>query len=245
MKRPPRFAIASTPDGGGIARVAAAEAHHMRDVMRLQPRAQVTLIDADGMSYAGTIVSYDRDGAEVRVGAAEPARKRPTLIVAAAIVKGPRMDLIVEKAAELGATELWPVVCARTVGKAPGAERTTRWRRLAIAASKQSLVIPPMQVRDAIPFTTLLREVPRGTLGSICSGGAEPIGEVLARTRPTGLLIASGPEGDFDSAEIESATKAGVVPVGLGPNRLRSETAAIAALAIAAEWLDRQSDGEE
>lgn len=213
----------------------------MRDVMRLQPGAQVTLIDADGMSYSGTIVSYDRDGAAVRIGAAEPARKRPALIVAAAIIKGPRMDLIVEKTAELGATELWPIICARTVGKAPGAERTTRWRRLAIAASKQSLVVPPLLVRDAVPFSALLRDVPRGTLALICSGGAEPMGEVLARTRPSELLIASGPEGDFEPVEIESATRAGFVSAGLGPNRLRSETAAIAALAIAAEWLSRQS----
>src|SRR5208282_4385955 len=94
---------------------------------------------------------------------------------------------------------------------------------------------------DAVPFSALLRDVPRGTLALICSGGAEPMGEVLARTRPSELLIASGPEGDFEPVEIESATRAGFVSAGLGPNRLRSETAAIAALAIAAEWLSRQS----
>jgi 16S rRNA (uracil1498-N3)-methyltransferase len=240
MKPPPRFAIAS-PASRTVVRVAGPEAHHMRDVMRLRPGDAVTLIDEKGTAYSGTIAGFDRDGAEVRIGSIEEARLRPPLVVAPAIVKGARMDFIVEKAAELGATELWPIVTARTVGKPHGVEKTTRWRRLAAAASKQSLALPPMIVSETLIFHDLIHNVPRDTLALICSAGAEPISEAIAQRRPLGLLIALGPEGDFEPVELEQAIAAGFVAVGLGPNRLRSETAAIAALAIAAQWTNRQT----
>jgi 16S rRNA (uracil1498-N3)-methyltransferase len=213
----------------------------MRDVMRLQRGERITLVDESGTTYSGTIVGYDRDGADIRITAVETVHLRPSIIVAPAIVKGPRMDFVVEKAAELGASELWPILCSRTVGKPPGREKTARWRRLAAAASKQSLALPPIRVSDTRSFPTLIRSVPRDTLPLICSAGAEPMSEVLAKQNPGALLIATGPEGDFDSRELDAAITAGFMPIGLGPNRLRSETAAIAALAIAAQWLSGES----
>jgi 16S rRNA (uracil1498-N3)-methyltransferase len=211
----------------------------MRDVMRLGSGDAVTLIDENGTTWSGTISAYDRDGAEVRVARVEASHSRSALIVAPAIVKGPRMDFVIEKAAELGATELWPIVCARSVGKPPGREKTLRWSRLATAASKQSLALPPMRVSESRLFTTLIQSVPRDTLALICSAGAEPMAEVIEKMRPQAMLIATGPEGDFDPSEMDTARAAGFVPVQLGPNRLRSETAAIAALAIATQWQNK------
>jgi 16S rRNA (uracil1498-N3)-methyltransferase len=224
-----------------MARLDAKEAHHMRDVMRLEPGDAVTLIDEEGRSYSGTISGYDREGALVQIVSSQCARPRPPLIVAPAIIKGPRMDFLVEKAAELAATELWPIVCARTVGKVPGREKIIRWQRLAAAAAKQSLALPPMRVRDAVPFAALIRRVPRDTLALICSAGSEPMMRLMATERPGGLLVTSGPEGDFVQDELEGAIAAGFVAVGLGPNRLRSETAAIAALALAGQWLNSKA----
>jgi 16S rRNA (uracil1498-N3)-methyltransferase len=237
MKPAPRFALQSAPDLRGTARIAREEAHHMRDVMRLERGDAVTLIDQEGRSYSGTISGYDREGALVQILASLCSRPRPPLIVAPAIIKGPRMDFLVEKAAELAATELWPMVSARTIGKLPGREKILRWQRLAAAAAKQSLALPPMRVRDAVPFATLIRSVPRDTLALICSPGSEPMTRLMGKQRPGGLLIASGPEGDFARDELEEAIAAGFVAVGLGPNRLRSETAAIAALALVGQWL--------
>jgi len=241
MKPAPRFVLQSTPDLRGTARVAPKEAHHMRDVMRLERGDAVSLIDQEGRSYSGTISGYDREGALVQVVASHSSHPRPPLIVAPAIIKGPRMDFLVEKAAELAATELWPIVCTRTVGKAPGREKILRWQRLAAAAAKQSLAMPPMQVRDAVPFATLIRRVPRDTLALICSAGSEPMTRLMGTERPGGLLITSGPEGDFAQDELEGAVAAGFVAVGLGPNRLRSETAAIAALVLAGQWLNSKA----
>ncbi len=215
-----------------------AELHHMRDVARLREGAAVSLLGPDGAEYTGRIERVQADRALIRVGGAALIRPRASIILAAAIVKGPRMDFIVEKAAELGAAELWPIGCARGVVRSPGRERVSRWRRLALSAAKQSLSAPPMEVREPRPFAGLIQAARRDTLAVLCALGAEPLAQVIRSARPRALLIACGPEGDFDEGESAMALAAGFVPAGLGPNRLRSETAAIAALSVAVGALD-------
>jgi 16S rRNA (uracil1498-N3)-methyltransferase len=244
-----RFSIARAPGSSGIAHVDGAELHHMRAVLRLAAGARVSLIDPAGVEHRGAIECYERDRAVIRIEAASsspnsPARLR--LILAAAIVKGPRMDFIVEKAAELGASELWPLVCARGLVRASGAERIARWRRLAIAAAKQSQSASVMEVRAPIGIDDMIRGVPSRTLAVICAQTGAPIGEVIRRARPRAILIAVGPEGDFDDEERVQIAAAGFIAVGLGPNRLRSETAALAAVSIAQGLLhDGQGSGED
>ena len=156
------------------------------------------------------------------------------------------MDFIVEKAAELGASELWPLVCARGLVRSPGAERLARWRRLALAAAKQSQSASAMDVRAPIGIDDLIRGVPPETLAVICAQGGEPLSEVIRRAHPRAILIAIGPEGDFDDDERAKAANAGFVAAGLGPNRLRSETAALAAVSIAQGLLhDAEGSGED
>jgi len=238
-KAPPRFAIAMPPDANGLAIVEGAELHHMRDVMRLGAGSPVVLLDADGFEHSGAIDRYENSRAIVIVESSTRSSRAMRLILAAAIIKGPRMDLVVEKAAELGATELWPLICAHGLVKSPGVERLARWRRLSISAAKQSLAPHPMVVREPVFFADLIRAAPADTLAIICERTAEPLDTVLHRLAPRAILIATGPEGDFDRAELTAAHEAGFVAAGLGRNRLRSETAAIAALSIAANAIDR------
>jgi 16S rRNA (uracil1498-N3)-methyltransferase len=231
---PPRFSIASSPDASRIADVVGAELHHMRAVLRLAVGASVSLLDASGIEHRGVIERYERDRAIVRIeSSSSSARTGSRIILAAAIVKGPRMDFIVEKAAELGASDLWPLVCARGLVRSPTAERIARWRRLAIAAAKQSLSTSAMEVRVPIGIDDMIRGIPDGALAVICAQGGEALGEVIRRAHPRAILIAVGPEGDFDDDERATISKHGFVAVGLGPNRLRSETAALAAVGIA------------
>ena len=234
---PDRFVVSRAPDSSGVAQVEGAELHHMREVLRLTPNAQVSLLDPAGFEHSGTIERYEPDRAVIRIDGTRAPRAEARIIVAAAIVKGPRMDLLVEKASELGACAMWPLICARSVVRAPGYERISRWRRLALAAAKQSRSPRQTEVAEPLEFADLIRSVPADTLAVICTPGCEPLSEVLRRLRPGAILIAIGPEGDFDDLERNAATDAGFVAVGLGPNRLRSETAAIAAVSIAAELL--------
>jgi len=231
---PPRFAIASPVDASGLAEITGAELHHIRDVLRLPMGSGVSILDSAGGQHDGVLVRCDRDRAIIKIESSRSPRMHPQIILATAIVKGPRMDFIVEKAAELGAAQLWPIVSARAVVRSPGAERILRWRRLALAAAKQSHSPGTMEVRPPINFDELLRTVPRDTLAVICGAGCEPLGDAIRRLEPRNILIAVGPEGGFDAGERTAAAALGFVAAGLGANRLRSETAALAAVSIAA-----------
>jgi 16S rRNA (uracil1498-N3)-methyltransferase len=111
-----------------------------------------------------------------------------------------------------------------------------------------------LELRDPIPFADLIETLAKDRLAGdasesaplkvICTIGAEPIASVVRRVRPRGIVIACGPEGDFIDAERELATRAGFVAAGLGNNRLRSETAAIAAISVAAALLDEFRGGD-
>src|ERR1700685_1453265 len=182
--QPRRFSTARAPGSSGIAHVDGAELHHMRAVLRLAAGARVSLIDPAGVEHRGAIECYERDRAVIRIEAASsspPSPARLRLILAAAIVKGPRMDFIVEKAAELGAAELWPLACARAVVQSPGAERLKRWRRLALPAAKQSQSAAAMEVRAPIGIDDMIRGVPPKTLAVICAQGGRSLGEVIRR----------------------------------------------------------------
>ena len=246
MPSPPRrFSIARAPDATGVAHVEGAELHHMRTVLRLPVGARVSLLDSEGVGHQGVIDRYDRDRAVIRIESSSPAPARSRIILAAAIIKGPRMDFIVEKAAELGASELWPLVTARGLVRSPGAERIARWHRLALSAAKQCQSPSAMEVRPPIGVDDLIRDVPPETLAVICAQGSQPLSRVIRRAHPRAILIAVGPEGDFDNDERAKAANGGFVAAGLGPNRLRSETAALGAVSIAQGLLyDAEGSGE-
>ena len=242
--RPPRFALAADAIDGRVARIDGAELHHLRDVMRLGLGDAIGIMAADGAELTGHIARFGIDYAEIAIdGIVERKTASATIILATAIIKGPRMDFLVEKAAELGASALWPLECARGVVHQPGNERLARWRRLATAATKQSLAPHQIEIRPPISVADAAREVPKETLAMVCVEGAAPLAAVVRKSRPTAMLIACGPEGDFDAGEFATMQAAGFVTVGLGPNRLRSETAALAALSLAAGALDEIERG--
>jgi RsmE family RNA methyltransferase len=134
------------------------------------------------------------------------------------------------------------------------AERIGRWRRLAIAAAKQSLAPAALELHEPVQFTDLIESLAKDTLAGgapdaaplkvICTMGAEPIASVVRRRKPRGIIVACGPEGDFIESELKAAKDAGFVAAGLGNNRLRSETAAIAAVSVAAALLDELRGGD-
>jgi 16S rRNA (uracil1498-N3)-methyltransferase len=148
------------------------------------------------------------------------------------------MDFLVEKAAELGAAELWPVLCTRGVVREVGDERLARWRRLATAAAKQSLAPRATEVIAPLKLEDLIRRLDGRRLCVVLSAGAPPLGAILRKAGDRAPLLLCGPEGDFTDEELAAVRAAGFLAAGLGGRRLRSETAALAALSIAAGALD-------
>jgi 16S rRNA (uracil1498-N3)-methyltransferase len=234
---PPRFQISSTAIHAGLARIRGPEAHHLRDVMRMRAGALVSLIDERGRNLEARIVLVDSKGVVVRIERVAEPGAQPPLILALAIIKGARMDFAIEKAVELGATEIWPLICARCVARDPGRERIARWRRLAIAAGKQSLAAHRVEVRAPLSFDEMLTQVPDAMRPVICQAEGLPFHWVAKQATRKGILIACGPEGDFTPEELAAAERAGFMRATLGINRLRTETAALAALALAASVL--------
>jgi 16S rRNA (uracil1498-N3)-methyltransferase len=242
MKHPPHFAILDNaePAIDGTVRVKGSELRHMRDVMRLGPGAEVALCSADGIEYAGRIVAFEPDAAIITVAGANQHHERafPRLIIAAGIIKAARMDLLIEKASELDASEFWPLKCAHSVVREPSSGRQQRWHRISLAAAKQCLRWHPMEIRDPVDVREMVTIVPKAALAVACVAGAEPLNRAMRRAVgglkgcPAVVVLGIGPEGDFTSEELAAMSAAGFVAAGLGSNRLRSETAALAALSI-------------
>ncbi len=247
MKTPPRFVIGDDAihgRGGRIVQVTGRELHHMRDVLRLPVGADIVLVCTAGGEYPGRIIGYGTDAAIVRIAPAltQPATVLPRLILAAGILKTARMNMLVEKAAELNAAEFWPLTCARSVVREPSSGRRERWWRISLAAVKQSQRSATMEVHDAVDVMTMLKQIPHAAFRIVCLRGGAPLATVLQPLgddlkAPPAIVLAVGPEGDFTDEEIAALRSAGFVAAALGQNRLRSETAALAALSVTAAFL--------
>jgi 16S rRNA (uracil1498-N3)-methyltransferase len=244
QNRPPRFIVATDAIIGGVARVTGSELHHLRDVRRLGPGAALELLDDAGNAYNGHLDHFEPDAAVVTLdGKSAPTHKPTRIILAAAIIKGPRMDFLVEKAVELGASEIWPLLTVRGVVRNLTTDRRERWRRLADAAAKQSLTGSPTRIAEPLTVPTMATIVPADSLAILCGQGGDSFARIVRDHRPQTILMACGPEGDFDPTEHAQMIAAGFVVTGLGPHRMRSETAALAALSIAAGAIDEIERG--
>jgi 16S rRNA (uracil1498-N3)-methyltransferase len=229
-----------------------AEAHHARHVLRLQPGDRATLFDGSGREATVEITALDSATVHLRVlqeSIAPPLRCRISL--AQAIPKGKNMDLIVQKAVEIGAAEIFPLLSARTVVQLDAenaAQKQAKWQSVAIEAAKQcgQNWLPQVHVpRTPNDFFATAPAYDLRLIGSL-QPGAIHLKKVLAdykredegdrggkgRARPASVLMVVGPEGDFTPAEIALARTNGSVPITLGPIILRVETAAIYCLSI-------------
>ncbi len=234
MNQLPRFAIARSAIHEDIVRLAGSELHHLRDVRRLAVGSVVSLIDQSNCVYVGRIERFAVDYAEISITELAAPGDTPEIVLAAGLIKGPRMDLLVEKAVELGASELIPLLAARSVVHDISEHRVERWRRLAITAAKQSLAPCRMAIRAPMTIAQLVGAVPKDTLTVVCAMDGAPLSAIVREVNPSRIMLACGPEGGFDANEMTLLRDAGFRAAGLITNRLRSETAALTALSIVA-----------
>jgi 16S rRNA (uracil1498-N3)-methyltransferase len=219
-------------------------AHHALRVLRLRAGDPVVLFNGrDGRNYRGEFAGDGRSGAQVVVSAAsEPQPEAPLHItLAQGISRGERMDLVLQKATELGVNVIQPLFCERSVVRLQGERleaRQRHWTGVIRSASEQCGRTRLPQLRPATTLGTWLERYADDTPiiqldpAAACAlrGMPPPAGRI-------GILV--GPEGGLSAAERAMATTAGCRSVHLGPRVLRTETAPLAALAIIqAMWGD-------
>ena len=227
------------------------EARHLVRVLRMGVGSRARLKDGCGRAFYATIISSD--GAEVRFELHEETECRDDtlpLVLMPAIIKGKRMDWLIQKACELGVRCIQPVVTERTVSK-PGRDgsRVRRWREIAVQALKQCRGNILTRVNAPVPLETLVDNTPVLLKFMLSEGGnCHFLPEELMKME-VGMEIGiiSGPEGGFSSREAEMCQQAGFKPVSLGSRILRAETASIcaAAQAVAVQQIQVSWPGRE
>ncbi|MFH1779504.1 MAG: 16S rRNA (uracil(1498)-N(3))-methyltransferase [Candidatus Omnitrophota bacterium] len=214
------------------------EAHHVRDVMRLNIGDEIVVFDGTGYEYVGTIEQIGKNDIVAKINKKikrEISNFR--LALAQAIPKSNKMDLIVEKATELGVERIIPIVTGRTIVKIDEtkmASKINRWKKLAIEASKQSGRVTVPEINEIKSFEDSLSYTKYYELAVIpcLHEGIVKLKDVLKSNGVKSAILFIGPEGDFTEDEINIAKSKGVKPVSLGREVLRSETAAISALSV-------------
>jgi 16S rRNA (uracil1498-N3)-methyltransferase len=210
-----------------------ATSHHLVRVLRVTPGAAVTLFNGRGASAEAEVLEAGRSGVTVRVRrrrTTPPVAPHVTLVQA--LIRPQPMDSVFRKATEIGASAIQPVITARCVARTR--ERPDRWQKTLVSAAEQCgidwlPVIEPVRTWSEFLATT-------GGYDALllCSldPAARPLKEVL-RGGPAAVRWAAlvGPEGDFTPGEAAAAQAAGAVPVSLGCQTLRAETAALYVLA--------------
>lgn len=233
-----RVYVAQSLAAGATVTLEGAAASHLTRVLRARAGEPLTLFNGEGGEYAARILGQGGGKVSVAVGAHQASeRESPlSLTLAQGVARGERMDLVVQKATELGVARLVPLLTERSVVRLAGAQaqkKLEHWRAVAIAACEQSGRNRLPQIAAAQTLHEFLGSEPGGDAAALrlllAPDGATRLGE-LPRSARVSLLI--GPEGGLSAPERERAVAAGFLAVRLGPRVLRTETAALVAVAL-------------
>ena len=204
--------------------VEGSDVNHMKNVLRMRPGEQMEINDGNGTSYLCEL---------------EDVELPSKLYLFQGLPKSDKMELIIQKAVELGVYEVIPVVTKRAVVKLDekkAAKKTARWNAISEGAAKQSGRSRIPEVREVMTFAEALEYAKNLDVVLIPyekAEGMQKTRQVIAEIAPgqsVGIFI--GPEGGFEESEVELAVDHGVVPITLGRRILRTETAGLAALSI-------------
>lgn len=224
-----------------MVRITGADVNHIKNVLRMHPGEQIMILDGSGTEYRCEIETItDEVLARILEAKKTEAELSVRLLLFQGLPKKDKMELIIQKAVELGVSEIIPVLTKRTVvkleDKKKEQKKLERWQAIAEAAAKQSGrgIIP--KVCDAVKFTEAVKMAGELEEALIPYELAEGMDEARERIRglhgkkTVGIFI--GPEGGFEEDEIALAAKAGIHPITLGKRILRTETAGLCILSV-------------
>jgi 16S rRNA (uracil1498-N3)-methyltransferase len=235
-----RFFISHDTIADGTITITGELFRHMATVLRLKQGTRVSMADGSGHEYVGTIARITIDSLEVAIeetcGLPDPD-PGPRISLFQGLPKGDKLELILQKATELGAAEIVPFVAARSIARFPEgrlAEKLERWQRISREAARQS-------GRPSVPHVCFARDMDdvlsraEHAVRLLLWEGEKPgsLRKLLAQTEtPESIAIIVGPEGGLAPEEVLRAISRGFAPVSLGKRILRTETAGLAILTI-------------
>ncbi len=239
-----RFVIDPQKIEEGVVVLNAKESRHAMSVLRVKPGEAVELLDGKGSVLRGVVRSIREEGVSVTLDKNTDAslgdsRRIPIEVtLAVSVIKPERMELLVQKATELGVARIVPLVSQHCVVKLSQVRwdvKRDRWQRIAEETCKQCGLakipeIAPIQNYEI--FMRSLKEAYNTILIPTLAQKGPLVSEALQGKNLQKTLVLIGPEGDFSASEVEFAVKKGALPVSLGPLVLRSETAGIYMLSI-------------
>jgi 16S rRNA (uracil1498-N3)-methyltransferase len=220
------------------------KARYLGKVLRLKAGDHISVFNGNDGEHSATLTRSGKNRVTIAIGAPVPTTTESPLRIhlVQGISRGERMDIVVQKATELGVKRITPVLTEYGVVKLAADRRAKRhehWQKVAISACEQSGRVRPPLVEAPLTLKEWFgqRSGAADTDLILRPGACTPLASVAAPANKVCLLI--GPEGGFSQTEYEDAGIAGFAPVSLGPRILRTETAAIAALSVAqATWGD-------
>jgi 16S rRNA (uracil1498-N3)-methyltransferase len=237
-----RFFIDPENIVGPTALLTGTEARHISSVLRLSTGTKITLFDGSGSYYEALITKTSAGRIETKIVSIIPYIAsaediHPALHLGMGLLKGKKMDLIIQKITELGVESLRPFRSRFCAAHDHAHGRLSRWQKIALEACKQSNRPKLPELHSISEFKNLLSETAQNDhdLKLIFweEQGQKTIHEIFASgDEKKSVLILIGPEGGFSTDEVKEAVARGFQPVTLGSRILRAETAAIAAAAI-------------
>ena len=223
----------------GMLKVEGEEVKHIKKVLRLRAGDEVAVFDGLGREFEGTIVEEGLSSVVIRVqNVLSSKRDSPVEVtLAQSLLKGEKMDYLIQKATELGVKDVIPFLSSRSVpllDKLGKLKRQHRWEKIAIEASKQCGrgVVP--KIESLQDYSDMLRTASPNTLRLILwEREGTKLKQIFERSKERKkVFFIIGPEGGFSQEEVEEAKRAGFIPVTLGRRILRAETASLCFLSI-------------
>lgn len=205
------------------------ETHYLRDVLRLKKGDRVIIFDEE--EGEGCLKDFSTGQAVISVVKWNKIERDLSfsLTLGQAVLKGEKMDLVMEKATEIGASSIIPLLTERVIPRDRGLEKQKRWERISNEASWQSRRLSPPAISAPLTLESFLKKIFNGLkIVPWEEDKKTALFKLLKeRSRPREIAVVIGPEGGFSEGEIKLLRAAGFETVSLGPFILRSETAAI------------------
>jgi len=234
----PRFYVPCPRIENGMMRITGEEVRHIRKVLRLKEGDRISVFDGSTKEYEGPILKGGLSSILVRIeNISSSLRESPLEItLAQSLLKGEKMDHIVQKATELGAREIIPFLSSRSIpllDRSKTLRRHQRWERISVEASKQCGRGMPPGIALIQDYSVMIQSAPGNALRLILwEREGRRLKEILESSEEKGIFFVIGPEGGLSEEEMAYARERGFIPVTLGKRILRSETASLCFLSI-------------